>query len=116
MHNNILSGMNKDGMRGLVAAAEGNSKNYVLAATVGAGIGVAVTAMNERSNFATVALSAISGISYVASIGSNPELALIDADLGNCTVVGGVGFGVTAFVGAVSNALLGSDKNGVSEL
>lgn len=104
-----------DGINNLLSAMEENRDNYTMAATVGAAAGLALTVLDERSNLLTGLVTAAIGTGYVAAIHTNRELHLIQSSTANMAIVGGIGLGYTALVGAVANRLAG-DKPDASEL
>lgn len=102
----------KADLSSLLSAMEENRDNYTCAAAVGAGIGLGITVMDERSNLLTGLVTAAIGTGYVAAIHTNRELHLIDSSTANMAIVGGIGLGYTALVGAVANRLAGDKPNG----
>lgn len=114
MNNSYANYMN-NGVSSLLSAMEENRDNYTMAATIGAAAGLAITVMDERSNLLTTLVTAAVGTAYVAGIHTQRELHLIEATNTNMAIVGGIGLGYTALVGAVANRLAG-DKPDASEL
>lgn len=89
---------------------ESNRSDFTTAAAAGVIGGVILTAMSERSNALTVGISILAGAAYTANVSTNPEIGLYDSNASALAIVGGVGLGYTALVGAIGNHLIGSSN------
>lgn len=104
-----------NGIGNLLSCMEENRHEYTMAASVGVAAGFLTAVMDERSNLLTGLVTAAIGTGYVAAIHSNRELHLIESTSTNMAIVGAVGLGYTALVGAVANRLAGT-KPDVNEI
>ena len=96
-----------DDAKNFLAKVNDNHEKFVIASAVGAIAGVGLTAMSEKSNKTSLLVTAAAGAIMTMNIANSPELGLMKADLKTMAISGATIGGMTALVGAVSNALLG---------